>query len=113
MGYRSWEALLLVGHQSDEQLTEKDFELVARLLDCEPAALKAVQRVETGGRGGFFAPDKPAILFEGHIFWEFPIMGFNHAACGESSVESFVNAMCVSEFKQLLLSERFIKQAGM
>jgi hypothetical protein len=25
--------------------------------------------VETGGRGGFFAPGRPAILFEGHIFW--------------------------------------------
>lgn len=46
---------------------EEDSHLLALLLDCEPAALKAVQKVETGGRGGFFAPDKPAILFEGHI----------------------------------------------
>ena len=43
----------------------------------------------------------------------FQIMGFNYAACGESSVESFVNAMCESELKQLVLSARFIKQAGM
>lgn len=171
VGYRSWEAILLVSHQAGGQLTEKDFNLVARLLDCEPAALKAVQKVETGGKGGFFAPGKPAILFEGHIFWSqlkkkgiapenhvagnenilyprwekghykgglgeyerleqarridreaadasaswgmFQIMGFNYAACGESSVESFVNAMCESELKQLLLSGRFIKQAGM
>ena len=28
-----------------------------------------MQKVETGGRGGFFAPSKPAILFEGHVFW--------------------------------------------
>lgn len=171
VGYRCWEALLLVGHQADERLTEKDFVFVARLLDCEPAALKAVQKVETGGKGGFFAPGKPAILFEGHIFWNelkkrriapeshvagnenilypkwekghykggmgeydrleqarrinreaadasaswgmFQIMGFNYAACGEKSVESFVNAMCENELKQLLLSARFIKQAGM
>lgn len=46
---------------------EEDSHLLALLLDCEPAALKAVQKVETGGRGGFFAPDKPAILFEEHI----------------------------------------------
>lgn len=171
VGYRSWEALLLLGHEAEGQLKEQDFELAARLLDCETAALKAVRQVETGGRGGFFAPGKPAILFEGHIFWNqlkkkgiapenhvagnehilypkwekghykggigeydrleqarridrdaadasaswgmFQIMGFNYAACGESSVGSFVNAMCESEFKQLLLSGRFIKQAGM
>lgn len=171
VGYRTWEALLLVGHKTDGSLTERDFELVAKLLDCETAALKAVQQVETGGRGGFFAPGKPAILFEGHIFWSqlkkkgidpeshvagnerilypkwekghykggigeydrleqarkidrdaadasaswgmFQIMGFNHAACGENSVRSFVDAMCESELKQLLLSGRFIRQAGM
>lgn len=171
IGYRSWEALLLTGHKANGQLTDKDFELLARLLDCEPAALKAVQKVETGGKGGFFAPGKPAILFEGHIFWSqlkkkginpedhlkgnenilypkwekghykggigeydrleqarkihkeaadasaswgmFQIMGFNYAACGEKSVESFVTSMCESELKQLVLSARFIKQAGM
>ena len=171
VGYRSWEALLFIGHEAGEQLSEEDFVLVARLLDCELAALKAVQRVETGGKGGFFAPGKPAILFEGHIFWSqlkkrgispeslvagnenilypkwekghykgglreyerleqarrinheaadasaswgmFQVMGLNYAACGERSVESFVNAMCESGLKQLMLSARFIKQAGM
>lgn len=171
VGYRTWEALLLADHKAEGQLTEKDFALVAKLLDCELAALKAVQKVETGGKGGFFAPGKPAILFEGHIFWNqlkrkginpeshqagnmhilypkwekghykggigeydrleqarkidreaadastswgmFQIMGFNYASCGETSVESFVSAMCESEFKQLILSARFIKQGGM
>lgn len=69
MGYRSWETLLFAGHKAGEQLSEEDFTLAAKLLDVEPSALKAVQEVETGGRGGFFAPGKPAILFEGHIFW--------------------------------------------
>lgn len=171
VGYRTWEALMLGVHHSDERLAEKDLELVADLLDCEVAALKALQEVETGGRGGFFAPGKPAILFEGHIFWNqlkkkginpqdycagnegilypkwskahykggiaeydrlekarkinreaadasaswgmFQIMGFNYAACGEPTVESFVSAMCESELKQLVLSARFIKKAGM
>lgn len=152
-------------------MTEEDFVLVARLLDVEVAALKAVQQVETGGKGGFFSPGKPAILFEGHIFWNqlkkrninpeshvkenenilypkwekghykggmgeydrleqarqinheaadasaswgmFQIMGFNYAACGEKSVDSFVKAMCASECSQLILSARFIKQSGM
>ena len=171
MGYRAWEVLFFTGHPITERLTEEDFILVARLLDVEVAALKAVQQVETGGRG-LFAPGKPAILFEGNIFWNqlkkrninpeshvkgnenilypkwekghykggmgeydrleqarkinheaadassaswgmFQIMGFNYAACGEKSVDSFVKAMCMSECRQLVLSARFIKQSGM
>lgn len=41
------------------------------------------------------------------------IMGFNYAACGKKSVESFVAAMHESELKQLILAVRFIRQAGM
>ena len=54
------------------KLTEEDFVRAALRLGegVEVAAVKAVQEVETGGRGGFFAPGKPAILFEGHIFWK-------------------------------------------
>lgn len=51
------------------KLTEKDFSRAAELLDVEVAAIKAVQSVETAGRGGFVAPSRPTILFEGHIFW--------------------------------------------
>ena len=51
------------------KLTEEDFVKTASDLDIEVEAVKAVQEVETGGRGGFFAPGKPAILFEGHVFW--------------------------------------------
>jgi len=69
VGYRSWEQLLFNGRATTQKLVEDDFQLLGLLLDCEPAALKTVQKVETGGRGGFFAPGKPAILFEGHIFW--------------------------------------------
>lgn len=69
-GYSTWEAVLFADRPAQEKLTEEDFVLAARLLDCEVAALKAVQKVETGGRGGFFAPGKPAILFEGHVFWK-------------------------------------------
>ena len=51
------------------RLTEDDFRRCAETLNVEIAAIKAVQEVETGGRGGFFALNRPAILFEGHIFW--------------------------------------------
>lgn len=158
----------IIEKSNSGRLTDEDFTQVAGLLGCEPAALKAVQQVETGGRGGFFSPGRPAILFEGHIFWTqlkkrgsnpedyvkgnenilypkwekghykggigeydrleqarkinreaadasaswgmFQIMGFNYAACGEESIESFVRSMCESEFKQLLLTANFIKK---
>lgn len=69
-GYRTWEALFFADRGDGMKLTEKDLELTARLLDVEPAALKAVKAVESGKYGGFFAPGKPVILFEGHIFWQ-------------------------------------------
>lgn len=59
----------IIEKSNSGRLTDEDFTQIAELLGCEPAALKAVQQVETGGRGGFFSPGKPAILFEGHIFW--------------------------------------------
>ena len=52
-----------------ENLTENDFQRVADWLGVEMVVVKAVQTVETGGRGGFVAPGRPVILFEGHIFW--------------------------------------------
>ncbi len=165
-GYRTWEALFFAGHAASGKLTDEDFARAAQLLDVETAALKAVQLVETGGRGGFFEPGYPAILFEGHIFWGelkkkgitpederagnedilypkwtkehykggmaeysrlekargihreaadasaswgmFQILGNNHPACGEENIKSFVNAMCESECKQLILAARFI-----
>ena len=70
VGYRSWEALFFVSRGDEMKLTENDFELTARLLDVEPAALKAVKSVESGKYGGFFMPGKPVILFEGHVFWK-------------------------------------------
>ncbi len=50
-------------------LKESDFQEAADLLNVEIAAIKAVQEVETGGKGGFIASGMPAILFEGHVFW--------------------------------------------
>lgn len=52
-----------------ENLTENDFQRVADWLGVKVAVVKAVKTVETGGRGGFVAPGRSMILFEGHIFW--------------------------------------------
>lgn len=70
VGYRTWEALLFQGVHPVRGITDEDFRKAASLLECDTAALKAVQQVETGGKGGFFSDGRPMILFEGHIFWK-------------------------------------------
>ena len=70
VGFNTWEALFFHGDRPKYGITEVDFERAAMLIDCEPAALKAVQKVETGGKGGFLPSGRPTILFEGHIFWQ-------------------------------------------
>lgn len=37
-GYSTWEAVLFADRSAQEKLTEEDFVLAARLLDCEVAA---------------------------------------------------------------------------
>lgn len=51
-------------------ITEEQFKEAAALLKCEIAAVKAVNKVESGGRSSFLADGRPKILFEGHIFWK-------------------------------------------
>ena len=72
VGIRTWTKLEDVNSRQLVQvkITEDDYRRAANTLNVEVAAIKAVKDVETGGRGGFFALDKPAILFEGHIFWK-------------------------------------------
>lgn len=71
-GPKTWAAL-----QKDKavemtvlKVTENDFQLAAQKINVEVAAVKAVQKVETNGKGGFLNIDHPALLFEGHIFWK-------------------------------------------
>ena len=68
--YKTWEMLFFHDERPKYGITESDFDRAAMLLDCEPAALKAVQKVETGGKGGFLPNGCPTIRFVGHIFWQ-------------------------------------------
>ncbi len=52
------------------RIKEEDYLRAAQMLGVEVAVVKAVQEVETGGKGGFYSIGHPAILFEGHIFWK-------------------------------------------
>lgn len=71
VGEMTWKSL-----QDDKQrevrrlrLNDSDFVRAAASLGVDVATVKAVQQVETGGRGGFLALNRPYILFEGHVFW--------------------------------------------
>lgn len=53
---------------NEKELSNKDIIVFADEFNLEVAVVKAVQEVESSGRG--FLPDnRPTILFEGHIFW--------------------------------------------
>lgn len=71
VGKRTWNLLLDEDARalSAMRLTDANFSDAAALLGVSEAAVKAVLEVETGNKGGFLAPGKPTILFEGHIFW--------------------------------------------
>lgn len=53
---------------SDKFLGEQDLKGFAQKHNLELAAVKAVNEVESSGKG-FFVDGRPKILFEGHIFW--------------------------------------------
>lgn len=71
VGARTWALLqdAAARERHSLRLTETDFIRAAKKLGVEIATIRAVQEVETGGCGGFFGVGRPAILFEGHIFW--------------------------------------------
>ena len=50
------------------KITGRDYERAAERLLCEVAALRAVAKVECGGRTGFLPDRRPKILFESHWF---------------------------------------------
>lgn len=54
-------------------ITEKDFNELANKFGIEIAALKAIFKVEAGGKSGFLKdnPDIPVTLEEGHIFYKY------------------------------------------
>ena len=65
VGWGTWKSLLF--ENSSDDICWDD---LGYLLSCDPKAIRAVVKVESGGSGGFFEENKPAILFEGHIFWK-------------------------------------------
>ncbi|MBK1895524.1 N-acetylmuramidase domain-containing protein [Chryseobacterium paridis] len=72
VGVKTWTVLLNKNsspiNSTDKFLKETDLIAFANQYALELAAVKAVNEVESSGKG-FLINNKPKILFEGHIFW--------------------------------------------
>jgi len=72
VGLKSWSKLIEAEKNltafNDKFLAEKDIQDFATQYDLELAMVKAVNEIESRGKG-FLVYGRPVILFEGHIFW--------------------------------------------
>jgi hypothetical protein len=74
VGMKTWTVLLQKNsapaptNSTDKFLKESDLITFADQYGLELAAVKAVNEIESSGKG-FLINNKPKILFEGHIFW--------------------------------------------
>jgi hypothetical protein len=73
VGIKTWTILIDKAKPAEalgnKFLAEQDLKDFADKHDLELAAVKAVNEVESSGKG-FFLDGRPKILFEGHVFWE-------------------------------------------
>lgn len=73
VGLKTWQKLFekcpQILEQNDKLLSESDLIDFATRFGLELATVKAVNEVESGGKG-FLINGKPVILFEGHVFWD-------------------------------------------
>ena len=73
VGTKTWSKLIEAQQQitlfNDKFLSEDDLKEFAAKYGLELAAVKAVNEVESSGKG-FLLDGRPRILFEGHIFWK-------------------------------------------
>lgn len=74
VGMKTWTVLLQKSsapaptNAADKFLKESDLVNFANQYSVELAAVKAVNEIESSGKG-FLINNKPKILFEGHVFW--------------------------------------------
>ncbi|EZH73636.1 hydrolase [Aquimarina atlantica] len=73
VGLKTWSKLIEVKNDfiafNDKLLSEQDVEDFADRFGLELAMVKAVNEIESNGKG-FLVSGRPRILFEGHIFWK-------------------------------------------
>lgn len=91
VGIKSWTVLIDKTRPaqtlSDKFLGEQDLRDFAQKHNLELAAVKAVNEIESSGKG-FFVDGRPKILFEGHIFWrQLQERGLNPSTLSNASNE--------------------------
>ncbi|GGZ17405.1 peptidoglycan-binding protein [Echinicola pacifica] len=73
VGIKSWSKLLALNpdilNENSKLLSERDLEDFATKYGLEIATVKAVNEVESRGKG-FLVDGRAKILFEGHVFWK-------------------------------------------
>ncbi len=72
VGAKTWSKIIAKEQElfdfNDKFLSEQDLILFAEANNLELSVVKAVNQVESRGKG-FLINGKPVILFEGHVFW--------------------------------------------
>lgn len=81
VGLKTWSTLIEKGKNgisiNNKLLSEQDLIDFANEHNLELAVIKAVNEVESGGKG-FLVDGRPKILFEGHVFWrQLEVRGIN------------------------------------
>lgn len=89
VGIKTWTLLMGQAHPADtlgeKFLGEHDLQDFAHRYGVELPAIKAVNEVESSGKG-FLVDGRPKILFEGHIFWrELTARGIDPKALSNAS----------------------------
>ncbi len=93
VGLKTWSKLIEANKDltafNDKLLSEQDVKDFASQFGLELAMVKAVNEIESNGKG-FLVDGRPRILFEGHVFWrELDKRGVNpssHVADGNKDV---------------------------
>lgn len=95
------------------KLTDEDFELVARELGVEVAAIKAVVLIEAGTQmKGFWAPGVPVINFDRAMYNRFRSKASNKAGAKGEKVPSGLTGYALQEWTQLVNARRVNAQGA-
>ncbi len=70
VGFNTWASLVMDKKLGDSKVVlDSDYKTFGDMLGVEPEVLKAVVKVETGGKHGFLDSGRPIILYEAHYMY--------------------------------------------
>lgn len=95
------------------KLTEADFEIVARELDVEVAAIKAVVSIEAGSEmKGFWAPGIPVINFDRSMYNRFCQRATDRSGAKGEKVPEGLSGYALQEWTQLINARKVNAQGA-